>query len=178
MRKYKFYYTYSQSKVILRSWNMREIKIEGPWPQYQKVREGGGGRWDFISQHHRSSETKETLRIIQSDSFILEMRNQGSQRSRLYPREPAFCVKARTRSRPLPPSQVPLKRRAGSPRCTVQSVEVTSMPCQLFPWGHSDFQVAFSPHPKHMTCPLTHRFMEAPCTQGPSFGKVGRKNAP
>jgi hypothetical protein len=59
LRKYKFYYTYSQSKVILRSWNMKGNKNRRPVATVSESQREEGWRWgDFISQHRRSSETK------------------------------------------------------------------------------------------------------------------------
>ena len=75
---------------MLRSWNMKGNKNRSPVAiVLESQREEGWGWGNFILRHRRSSESKETLGIIQFDSLILEMGNQGSQRSRLCPREPA-----------------------------------------------------------------------------------------
>lgn len=111
----------------------------------------------FFLGHRRSSESKETLEIIQSASLLLEMGNQGSEVQAVPKETCGFMSRARTRSSLLPPRPVPLKRRAHSLRCLVQGVLATSpMLCQqLFPWGTHEISKQLLPvHPKYTTCPF------------------------
>ena len=152
---------------------MKENKNRRPVARVSESQREKGWRWgDFISQHRRSSETKETLRSIQSDSFILEMRKQGSQRSRLCPREPAplcqskdkiqtTCLPARCRLREGQADLVVQFRVWRQHQCLASSSSLGGIQ-EISKWP-------FSPHPKRMTCPLTQRFMGAPCIPMPFF---------
>lgn len=69
----------------------------------------GRRRWG-ISQHRRSSESKETLGIIQSDFFILEMGKPGLPEVKDSPNGSSQLLLKQGPSL-LPPGPVPFKRR-------------------------------------------------------------------